>query len=129
KILAPAIIIFISMAVCWIKGFNATKVSIIGFLILTLCVRLGKITVLKIKKTEAGIFIYYLCLFVIVVSIQQTRLLTQLSDYLLTFKDNKLLMIWLFVTATTLVTGGVSAGPATVAMFPVVEVLKPLFPD
>jgi Na+/H+ antiporter NhaD/arsenite permease-like protein len=129
KILAPAIIIFVGMAICWIKGFDATKVSIIGFLILALCVKLGKTAEEKIKKTEAGIFIYYLCLFVIVVSIQQTGLLTQLGDYLLTYKDNKLLMILLFVTATTLVTGAVSAGPATVAMFPVVQALKPLFPD
>ncbi|MES2388116.1 MAG: SLC13 family permease [Bacteroidota bacterium] len=129
KVLLPSLFIFLGMVFCWTSGFNATKVSIGGFLVLALCINYGRTAEEKIKKTEAGIFIYYLCLFVIVVSIQQTGLLNRLADFLLGFKSNKVLMLIMFVSVTTIVTGVVSAGPSTVAMFPVVEILNPMFPE
>lgn len=129
KILFPALIIFIGMSYFWINGHNATKVAIGGFLLLGLCIKLGKIAEVKIRKKSASTFLYYLFLFVIVVSIQKTGILTQLANYLMNFKDNKQLMLLLFITATTIVTGIVSAGPSTVAMFPIVQVIAPLYPD
>lgn len=128
KILIPTVGIFIGMAAFWINGFNPTKVSIVGFLILGIVVRFGKLAEQKIAETKASIFLYYLCLFVVIASIQTTGLLNQLAQYLLTFQDNKPLMLFLFVTAATLVTGIVSAGPSTVALFPVVQTIAPLFP-
>ena len=128
SIFIPTVGIFIGMAIFWIKGFNPTKVSIIGFLILGIVVRFGKLAEEKIRRTDASIFLYYLCLFVVIASIQQTGLLNQLAQYLLTYQDNKPLMLFLFVTSATAVTGIVSAGPSTVALFPVVQAITPLFP-
>jgi Na+/H+ antiporter NhaD/arsenite permease-like protein len=129
KILFPALLIFIGMSYFWINGYDATKVAIGGFLVLGLCIKWGQVAEVKIRKKNASTFLYYLFLFVIVVSIQKTGILTQLADYLMNFKDNKQLMLFLFITATTIVTGIVSAGPSTVAMFPIVQVISPLYPE
>jgi len=128
KILGPALIIFAGMSYFWMMGYDATKVSIGGFLVLGFCLKFGKLAEKKIRQTDASIFLYYLCLFVIVASIEKTGLLTDLATYLMTFQHDRQLMLLLFITATTLVTGIVSAGPSTVAMMPVVKAITPLFP-
>lgn len=128
KIFIPTVGIFVGMAAFWISGFNPTKVSIVGFLILGIVVRFGRLAEQKIADTKASIFIYYLSLFVIIVSIQTTGLLNDLAQYLLTFQNDKTQMLFLFVTLATLTTGIVSAGPSTVALFPVVKAITPLFP-
>jgi Na+/H+ antiporter NhaD/arsenite permease-like protein len=129
NILLPALFIFIGMSYFWINGYDATKVAIGGFLVLGLCIKFGRVAEVKIRKKSASTFLYYLFLFVIVVSIQKTGILTLLADYLMNFKDNKQLMLFLFITSTTIVTGIVSAGPSTVAMFPIVQVISPLYPE
>ena len=129
KILFPALLIFIGMSYFWINGYDATKVAIGGFLLLGLCMKYGQIAEEKIRNKNASTFLFYLFLFVIVASIQKTGILNQLADYLMTFKENKQLMLILFITATTIVTGVVSAGPSTIAMFPIVQIISPIYPN
>lgn len=127
--LLPSILIFAGMFVFWLIGYNPTKVAVIGFILLALSVKVGTFAEEKIKAIDSSIFIYYLCLFVIIASIQETGVLTMVADYLKTFSSSLLTLIIVFSVATVLVTGLVSAGPATVALFPVAMEITKLYPD
>lgn len=128
KILAPTLITFGGMTCCWIAGLDTVKVSIVGFLVLSFIVRTGQVAETKIVHTKATIFIYYICLFTIIASIEQTGILAIIAQYLLTFKQEPALMLLVFVTVTTMVTGIVSAGPSTIAMMPIVQKISGLYP-
>jgi len=127
--LLPSILIFSGMFFCWLIGFNPTKVAVIGFVLLALAVKVGTYAEEKIKSIDASIFIYYLCLFVIIASIQETGVLAMVANYLKTFSSSPTTLILVFSVTTVVVTGLVSAGPSTVALFPVAMEITKLYPD
>ena len=127
-LLYPAIVVFMGMFVFWLLGYNPTKTALLGLSILAILIQLGKYAEEKITTTEASIFIYFICLFIIIASIQQTGVLNSIADYLMTIENPKVLLI-VFSCITVLVTGLVSAGPSTVAFFPVAMQIAPLYSD
>lgn len=127
-LLYPSIIVFIGMFTFWLFGYNPTKVTIIGLSVLAMLIKLGKYAEGKIISTDASIFIYFISLFIIIASIQQTGVLSSVADYLKTIENPKLLLI-AFSCMTVIVTGLVSAGPSTVAFFPVAIQIAPLYAD
>ena len=127
-LLCSAIIVFIGMFVFWFLGYNPTKVALIGLSVLAMLIQLGKYAEKKIISTDASIFIYFICLFIIVASIQQTGVLDSIAGYLKTIENPTILLI-VFSGITVLVTGLVSAGPSTVAFFPVAIQIAPQYAD
>jgi len=127
--LLPSIFIFVGMFVFWLMGYNPTKVAVVGFVLLALTVNIGAFAEEKIKTIDSSIFIYYLSLFVIIASIQETGVLTMAAEYLKTFSSSLITLILVFSVTTVIVTGLVSAGPATVALFPVAMEITKLYPD
>ncbi len=128
KLLLPATVIFAGMFAFWLQGYNPTKVALIGLSLLAIVVKIGAFAEIKIVSLDASIFVYFICLFIVIASIQQTGILVTIADYLKTIQDPKLLLLTFSIT-TVLVTGLVSAGPATVAFFPVAMQIAPLYPE
>lgn len=128
KMLIPSIIIFIMMFVCWLLGYNPTIVALVGLSILSIIVKLGKYAENKITSVDPSVFIYFICLFIIIESIQQTGVLNIIANYLQLIKSPRTLII-LFSLTTMIITGLVSAGPATVAFFPVAMTIQDAFPE
>ena len=127
-LLYPSIVVFAGMFAFWLLGYNPTKVALLGLSVLAILIKLGKYAEGKIISTDASIFIYFICLFIIIASIQQTGVLNSIADYLKTIENPKILLI-VFSGITVLVTGLVSAGPSTVAFFPVAMQIAPLYAD
>lgn len=128
KMLIPSIAIFIIMFVCWLLGYNPTIVALIGLSILAIIVTLGKYAENKITGVDSSVFIYFICLFIIIASIQQTGVLNIIANYLQLIESPKTLII-LFSLTTMFITGLVSAGPSTVAFFPVAMAIQDTFPE
>ena len=128
QLLYSSLAVFLGMFVFWILGYQPTKVALIGLSVLALLIKLGKYAEKKIVSTDASIFIYFISLFIIVASIQQTGVLDSIADYLKTIENPTTLLI-VFSAITVLVTGIVSAGPSTVAFFPVAIQIAPLYDD
>lgn len=128
KLLLPALVIFAGMFVFWLLGYNPTKVALVGLSLLAIIVKIGGYAETKIVSLDASIFIYFISLFIIIASIQQTGILISIADNLKNIHDPKLMLI-VFSVTTVLVTGLVSAGPATVAFFPVAMEIAPLYPE
>lgn len=127
-LLIPSTVVFSLMFICWLKGFNPTIVSLIGLSILALIVGLGKYSERKITNVDASVFIYFISLFIIIASIQQTGILERIGEFLQLIR-NPLALILVFSLTVMLITGFVSAGPSTVAFFPIVKVIQDSFPE
>lgn len=128
RILLPAVLVFIGMMVFWVLGYNPAKVTVAGFCLLALAIKTGRSAEYKIKQLDSSIFIYYLCLLLLIASVEQTGILSQVPAYLETFRYSPSLYIIVFSAITMLVTGLVSAGPATIVLLPVVQEIAGQYP-
>ena len=128
-IFIPTMLALCGMFVFWFMGYNPTIVAGLGLSFLAAYIEKGKITELATKKLDSQIFIYFICIFIIITSVQQTGVLEEIADWLLTFQDDKFLLIVLFSFATMITTSIVSAGPSTIVFYPVVESIQELYPE
>ena len=128
QLLYPSIVVFAGMFAFWLLGYNPTKVALLGLSALAIIIKSGKYAEEKVISTDPSIFIYFISLFIIIASIQQTGILNCIADYLKTIENPKVLLI-VFSCITVLVTGFVSAGPSTVAFFPIAVQIAPLYAD
>lgn len=127
-LLIPSAIVFAVMFIFWLKGCNPTVVALVGLSVLALIIGLGKYSEKKIINIDSSVFIYFISLFIIIASIQQTGILEKIGGTLQLI-ENPLVLIFVFSLIVTLITGFVSAGPSTVAFFPIVKVIQDSFPE
>ena len=128
KMLVPSIVFFVGMFIGWLMGVNPTVVSLLGMSFASIVIRVCNYSELKIKTLDSTVFVYFISLFIIIASIQQTGVLSLISKWLL-LVENPTVLILIFSVAVVLVTGVVSAGPSTVVFFPIVESIKQYYPD
>ena len=128
KMLIPSVVCFAGMFVGWLTGVNPTVVSLLGVSLASIVIRICSYSESKIKTLDSTVFVYFISLFIIIASIQQTGVLMLISQWLLLI-ENPTVLILVFSVAVVLVTGVVSAGPSTVVFFPIVESIKQYYPD
>ena len=128
-LLFKATCVFAGMMVFWVYGINPTVVTICGLSILAISVMQGKYLELRIKELDPSIFIFYLCLFAVIATIQRTPLLPNIAAWVAEQDDNPVSLLILFSTITYVVTGVVSAGPSTVVLLPVALNIQDMYPE
>jgi len=128
KMLIPSSIVFAGMFTGWLMGYNPTIVSILGVAAVSVIIKCCSYSEQKIKTLDSSIFVYFISLFIIIASIQQTEVLLIIAEHLLLIKNPTLLII-VFSFIVVVVTGIVSAGPSTVVFFPVSMAIQSYYPD
>ncbi|MCD4680752.1 MAG: hypothetical protein K8S00_10230 [Bacteroidales bacterium] len=122
-------VVFAGMMVFWVKGVNPAVVTVVGLIVLAIIIEKGRFLENRIKNLNTSIFIFYLCLFAVIASIQSTPLLSIVAKWLSFQTGDPLTLIVLFSVTITMVTAIVSAGPATIALLPVATGISSLYPD
>lgn len=128
-IFIPTMLALFGMFIFWFLGYNPTIVAGLGLAILAAYIERGRFAESATQKLDAQVFIYFISIFIVIASVQCTGILQIIADWLLTFQENKLLLIILFSFVTMLTTSVVSAGPSTIVFYPVVESMQNLYPD
>lgn len=128
KMLIPSTVVFAAMFAGWLLGYNPTIVSLLGVAAVSVIIKCCTYSEWKIKALDASIFVYFISLFIIIASIQQTEALPMIAEQLMLIK-NKTLLIVVFSFIVVVVTGVVSAGPSTVVFFPICMAIQSYYPD
>ncbi len=121
-------VVFAGMMFFWIYGVNPAIVTIIGLLVLAVTIDGGKFLENKVKGLDPSIFIFYLSLFTVISTIQNTALLPSIAQWVITQSDDPKTLLLLFSSVTVVVTALVSAGPSTVFLLPVALDLADQYP-
>ncbi len=122
-------VVFAGMMVSWVKGVNPAVVTIGGLTVLSIIIEKGQLLENRFKKLDPSIFIFYLCLFTVIATIQSTPLLSIIAKWLISQSDTPHMLIFLFSATTMVVTAVVSAGPATIVLLPVATGIACLYPN
>lgn len=128
SVLVPALVIFVSMFVCWTVGIAPDLVCLVGIgVLLVSSGQKGEQTLRTKLEVEPVIFL--VCLFIMIAAVAATDVLSVATAPIMSLSHSPKLMLVAFLVTAGVLTGLFSAGPSMAALLPIATVITEHLPS